>query len=264
MAIKTKYSLKELTELGGSWFGNSQLLPGAIMPVNVTMAALAEVESDGHLNAKGDGGKSLGLWQINTDVWGRFIGPGFLLSIEDQVEVSRRLLGFALEDVQWAILQRSLVDPLLPAPALPERLTALDAAIWISIIWQYGATQFRDWIAESSDHTAAGFKQWRKDRGTPVHWSWPGRLSNFKRYYAKADGYDLEIPSFFFDVVGKTGTDIVDIVGGERGLLTPEQEEAWGWKGKARFVTLALIVGGLFLVKPLIDAGAAEIDRRGK
>jgi len=245
MALKTKYNIKELADFSSEYWRAMQTHPGAFMDLGAAMAALAIVESAGKLQAKGDSGNSLGLWQINSLVWPDLVRGNFLGSINNQAYAAGIVLDHALNDIAWAIKQRSVNAPILAEPQKPEYLTEETGAWWLSLVWQYGAGTFRAWIVEWGDHTWNGFKAWRKTKGKSVHWAYNRRHYVFEGQYAIADNYLKKNPSFWKDVVIQSTVDLAQLPG----KILEEYRAPPAW------VYLALVVGGLYLAKDLIPKG---------
>jgi len=245
----TSYSFKLLVENCQTWFGSYQTWKGAVMDVPATMAALAWAESHGRVDAVGDGGKSFGLWQINSNVWN--VDRSILEDIDAQVAAARIVLGDALDSVAWAIAMRGSRRAILEVPDTPAQIDEILAAQFVNIVWQYGSTQFRDWIETSSDHSPEGFKAYKKAAKKPVHWGYNSRMGRFTRDYRAADGIIKKNPSFWRDVVVETGGDLARL----------PSEIASGARRPPGWAILALVVAGLYFIQPLTIAAASRVRK---
>lgn len=246
-----KYTFRELIENSVIWFGAMQEYKGAVMDVPATMAALAWAESHGKTDAVGDGGTSWGLWQINSKVWD--VDEWILKDVKAQVAAARIILIDALDAVAWAVALRGSRRALLEQPDLPRQIDEVTAAQWVNIVWQYGATQFRDWIERSNDHTPDGFKAYKKEVKKPVHWGFNSRQARFATDYMRADGVIKKNPSFWKDVVVQTGKDLADMLAGKK---DPPKPPPWA--------ILALVVAGLYFLQPLTRAVGSRLEKKKK
>lgn len=138
-----------------------QAIVYALHGIAPVLVALARVESNFDTDAIGDDGASTGLWQLHEAYWpGR---PDVPSSIEVQAAyVMTNNIPQVLAHVERAVRSRAArgISPDMPKPET--------IAVWISIIWQYGGGSFSQWIDDSGDHTAIGFKAYRDSISRPV------------------------------------------------------------------------------------------------
>lgn len=148
---------------------------GAPVPVDLPalLTGIAGWESRYEMGAVGDVArvkkKSLGLWQVNQDVWAAAIGAYDLTRVAGDRDAA---LGYEIDYVSPVV--HALLEDLGPtfdrvlraAAARPIIFDPIASpAEWASIWWQYGAGTFRAWTKSElfrQNATATGFAAWRK------------------------------------------------------------------------------------------------------
>jgi hypothetical protein len=215
--------------LATPWIHDAQ----ASSPVDLVAAlvALADVESAYRVDAAGDGGASLGLWQINSKV--HQVDPGRMADVGYQIDAVEAIWHQANESVLRClqVLQtRGAVEhqsPDSPDPAMRIKRPVGDVITWYSIAWQYGPGDLHqpnkvfgleNWIAETFDTSAAGFAAYRRDAGHPVLSGFYSRQDRYLQTYTTYSNHDR--PDWWTDVVVKTGKDVAAL---------PSNPKVLGW-----------------------------------
>lgn len=197
------------------------LQQNATVDVVAMLMALADVESSYQLDAAGDGGSSFGLWQINSKVW--TFDPTRIGSLDYQLSAMQPVFEQANDAVQKALAvlrQRQDASGGLDTTSWQTREASavakrpppsIEQPLWYSIVWQFGAGSFAQFIAATKDTSAEGFSAYRKSIGKPV----PATF--YKRQTRMLETYDLyKVPdraSFWNDVVVKSGSDLLELPG---------------------------------------------------
>ena len=122
---------------------------GQLRP-EVVLTALASVESGYRLDALGDGGKSIGLWQVHTPSWPGAPGAAWKESLEAQIQYVRQVIENANTHVAWATRVR------MERRKLGKPDEAMQSG-WYNVVWQYGPANLQAWLNEASDHSPLGF-----------------------------------------------------------------------------------------------------------
>jgi hypothetical protein len=222
----------------------AELQRDSTVSVPAMLMALADVESSYQLDAAGDGGMSLGLWQVNSKVWS--IDRSRIGDVNYQLEAVRPVFEQANASVQKALdilRNRGLAgETAAHLGGIIKRPTAAqEQPLWYSIIWQYGAGSltasppvygFINWIAETFDTGTEGFAAYRKAHGRKLEATYYTRQKRAQSTYAyyldpqyvanaaggvpNIGGQDADQAGradFMQDVVQKTGADLAELPG---------------------------------------------------
>lgn len=220
-----------------------ELQADSVVSVPAMLMALADVESSYQLDAKGDGGASFGLWQINSKVW--TFDAERLTDVGYQIEAVRPVFEQANAAVQKALgIIHARCGTLDPSKTGADRCSnekikrgepEKEMPLWYSIIWQYGAGSltatprpygFLNWIAETFDTTTEGFAAYRKQHGRNLEGTYFKRQKTVQATYSyyldpqyvagsgnilgdHAD--EAGRADFYEDVVKKTGSDLANL-----------------------------------------------------
>lgn len=154
------------------------------------LTAIAGWESNGYnSDAVGDGGDSLGLWQINVPTWASELGGPTR---------ARELAGG--DDAQqlqamtpaWC----GAVSRMRFARGRGWPLQGPLAAVHASIIWQYGGPEYARWVAAvpPASNPAASFRQFRANADRPVLGEYTQRQNAIVSTYLELMGEAPALP----------------------------------------------------------------------
>lgn len=140
------------------------------------LTALAGMESAYDLEAVGDNGASIGLWQINRQWWGKFGGS------KNQRPVDWETLGKQLEMVTpiWcdAVNVIRFAQKKYDVRSLPVHTEGELA----QMAWQYGGPAVKDWLSAGPNaFTPQEFVSWRRAQGLSVEPDTRERQERFDR-----------------------------------------------------------------------------------
>jgi len=264
MALEKKsYGFEEITKMSTEAFARLQTDRGAVFNVPAAMSALAWVESAGVVNARGDGGSSWGLWQINSKVWPIGSREEDFKTFFGQVPWAIIVAEDALQTVAWAFdnrrFRKDQAQQIVPTFNPPiGSATDVWAAIVFGLVWQFGSPSVRDWIIKTTDHTLAGFKKYRSKIERPVPRSYDRRQKTYVDRYQKGEKLIQDHPLWWPDFMKPYLKDIKEAPG-----------KFFGWfEEKAKAVTNpwklwpVLAVVGLYFLSPLIRTGAKKWESR--